>query len=99
MGCLWFIICRIFTTHDSTCPALAHFESIPLVSFRTLWEARTEEHWRNEKAFHDISHPFQVFGELIKARRTSTDADNMQRLEAWEAGTDNLGLLMAVALV
>ncbi|KAF2788627.1 hypothetical protein K505DRAFT_328798 [Melanomma pulvis-pyrius CBS 109.77] len=98
IGCLWFLICRVFTTHDYPCPGFDTYEHIALVSPKTVWEARTQEEWLSEKAFHDISCPFQVFGELIEAKRRPNDAGNAQRLETWEAGTDKLGLMMNLAV-
>lgn len=98
IGCLWFVICRVFTTHDYPCPGFDPFEHIPLSSPKTLWEARTEEEWRSEQAIHDISRPFREFGELVEARRRPNDTQKAQRLEAWEAGADKLGQLMNFAV-
>lgn len=63
-----------------------------------MWEARSEQQWQEEKAFHDISHPFRTFGELMRAKRRPNGAGNVERLDMWEAGTDKMGLLMNFAI-
>ncbi|ORY01122.1 hypothetical protein BCR34DRAFT_494155 [Clohesyomyces aquaticus] len=98
IGCLWFIICRVFTVLEYPCPGIDSFQRMALPSAKTLWEARTLAHWQDEKAFHAISRPFQEFGELVDAKRRPNETGNTTKLEAWETGTDKLGLLMNFAV-
>jgi hypothetical protein len=94
IGCLWFVICRVFTTQDRPCPAFETWEHIPLSSPKPVWEARTEEEWRHEKAICEAGTPFIKFGELIEAKRGMSGEEGVRGLERWESGCDKMGLLM-----
>jgi hypothetical protein len=99
IGCLWFVICRIFTTHDYPCPGFETFKHIPLSSPKSVWEARTEEEWRSEKDICEAGKPFTEFGELIEAKRGTSEAEGLRGLGRWESGCDKMGLLMGFAVV
>jgi hypothetical protein len=76
---------------------------VPLPCTKTEWEARTEEDWRREytKARNaQTVTSLQVFGDLVDAHRCSP-AERLlkaKELEAWNAGIDNLGVLLNVAV-
>lgn len=72
--------------------------ALPLPSNKTLWEARSLDEWETEKAFNDASFPMTLFGEVIAARRRPTDPLMARRLDAWEAGSDKMGVLMNIAV-
>jgi hypothetical protein len=99
IGCLWFVICRIFTTHDYPCPGFETYKHIPLSSPKSVWEARTEEEWRSEKSICDAGKPFTEFGDLIEVKRGLSEEEGTRGLERWESGCDKMGLLMGFAVV
>ncbi|PSN71418.1 hypothetical protein BS50DRAFT_618438 [Corynespora cassiicola Philippines] len=94
ISCIWLLICRVFKTFDCPCPDLSNLEHMPLLSPKTVWEARTQEEWRTERDFHSSHSPITKFGELFAARRRPNEPCNAKKLEAWEAGSDKLGFLM-----
>lgn len=70
---------------------------LPVVSNKTLWEARSATEWETEKALFDASDPMTSFGELVKAKRRSNQPYYRRKLEAWDAGADKMGILLNIA--
>lgn len=98
VACLWFIIsCVIAIDVEIPCSGCGLLEDLPLISNKTLWEARSREEWHVEKAFYDVSGPMVTLGELVKARKNPTDALSAQKLQTWEAGTDKMAALLNIA--
>jgi hypothetical protein len=70
---------------------------LPLVSNKTLWEARSLAEWETEKALYDASYPMTTFDELVEAKRRSTQPLYRRKLETWDAGVDKIGILLNIA--
>ncbi|CAM1508646.1 Fc.00g054940.m01.CDS01 [Cosmosporella sp. VM-42] len=96
--CLCFILSRIVPfDHVVPCTNIDILDVLPLISSKTLWEARSQEEWETEKLFYDASCPMIKFGELVQARRNSADPRHAQKLENWEAGADKMAVLINIA--
>lgn len=83
---------------DIPCSVCGIIEDMPLLSSKTLWEARSSEDWQVEKAFYEASSPVLTLGELARARTSPSHPLNEQRLQIWEAGADKLAVMMNIAL-
>lgn len=62
---------------------------------KTLWEARSRPSWQEK--FELRSNYFWTFGDLIDAHKQPYELTSAQRLNSWNAGTDNLGSLLNIA--
>ncbi|KIX05648.1 uncharacterized protein Z518_03620 [Rhinocladiella mackenziei CBS 650.93] len=101
LGCLWFIISRIVCPDaDLLCPTLKACRNKPLCTAKAMWEARSREEWETARAFFDAGLLYTDvwnFGALIDAHY-NRDPLNTMRLDAWEAGTDKMGVLLSIAI-
>lgn len=98
VACLWFIIsCVIAIDVEIPCSGCGLLEDLPLISNKTLWEARSREEFHVEKAFYDVSGPMVTLGELVKVRKNQTDPLSAQKLQTWEAGSDKMAVLLNIA--
>lgn len=81
------------------CPTNEHPEVLPLPSPKTQWEARDRATWMQE--LEAGSPALCTFGSLIDSKQQCNEISHAQRLDSWNARTDNLGSLLniAVALV
>lgn len=70
---------------------------LPVVSSKTLWEARSITEWATEKTLYDASDPMTSFDELVKAKRRSNQPYYRRKLETWDAGADKMGILLNIA--
>ncbi|KAL7934393.1 hypothetical protein V8C35DRAFT_41320 [Trichoderma chlorosporum] len=96
--CLWFFMSRIVSPSAGSAFIRAYPPNmLPLVSNKSLWEARSREEWETEKALHDASYPMTTFDELVEAKRRSHEPFYRRRLETWDAGVDKLGMLINIA--
>ncbi|KAL7910420.1 hypothetical protein GGI35DRAFT_366288 [Trichoderma velutinum] len=96
--CVWFFMSRIISPSVSSSFIRAYpLHMLPLVSNKSLWEARSREEWETEKALQDASYPMTSFAELIEAKRRSTELFYRRRLETWDAGVDKMGMLINIA--
>ncbi|KAL7903767.1 hypothetical protein GGI35DRAFT_465288 [Trichoderma velutinum] len=96
--CVWFFISRIISpTVSRTLMRAYPLHMLPLVSNKSLWEARSRQQWEHEKALQDASYPMTTFAELIEAKRRSKDLFYKKRLETWDAGVDKMGMLINIA--
>lgn len=76
---------------------------MPLPCTKTEWEAHTEADWKRE--YYKVRNSeatacMQTFGDLVDAHRGSP-AERIakaKQLEAWNAGIDNLGVLLNFAV-
>lgn len=72
--------------------------TLPLLSAKSLWEARTQDEWEWEKAVDDTGYPLATFGELLAAQRSPDNPLYARKLNNWEAGADKLGMMMNIAV-
>lgn len=100
IGCLWFAITRVFAlkTDRAHCSGMDDFHNLPLLSGKSIWEARTQEEWEAERCLDDVSYPLATFGELLAAQEKPGDAAHARKLNDWEAGADKLGMMMNIAV-
>lgn len=70
---------------------------LPVVSNKTLWEARSTTEWQTEKALYDASDPMTSFEELVDAKRRSHQPYYRRKLETWNAGADKMGIMLNIA--
>jgi hypothetical protein len=97
--CLWFMIsCVISIEAKIPCPECGDLDDMPLLSNKTLWEARSYEEWQVEKAFYDVSSPVLTLGELLRIKRNPGHPLNEQRLRTWDAGADKMGVMLNIAI-
>lgn len=95
--CLWFVICHVASAQFGTaCPSYLHYQHLPLASSKVLWEARSQEEWKEESALHNADNPISTLGELVAAKKHPEVSLNAKRLQAWEAGADKLGVLLNI---
>ncbi|KAH7325561.1 hypothetical protein B0I35DRAFT_420758 [Stachybotrys elegans] len=97
IACLWFIIGQVVQAHEEVSfPAYNDYGSLPLISTKTLWEARSQQEWEAEKALDDFNMPVRTFGELLDLKRSPKSPLHAKRLQSWESGTDKLGNLLNI---
>ncbi|KAL6892168.1 hypothetical protein GGI43DRAFT_425115 [Trichoderma evansii] len=96
--CVWFLISRILSVQSggSSMPEYP-MSLLPVVSNKTLWEARSITEWETEKTLYDASDPMMSFDELVEAKRRSNQAYYRRKLETWDAGADKMGVLLNIA--
>jgi hypothetical protein len=104
---VWFSLSVVYQIRSGVpgvpCRVADLTEGMPLPCTKTEWEAQTEEDWRREyyKARNSQSATsMQTFGDLADAHRGSP-ADRLAKatqLEAWNAGIDNLGVILNLAV-
>lgn len=70
---------------------------LPVVSNKTLWEARSITEWETEKALYDASDPMTSFDELVNAKRKSNQPYYRRKLETWDAGADKMAIMLNIA--
>jgi hypothetical protein len=71
----------------------------PLPSAKSVWEAKTEEEWARAYASTDMGciGAFSILNDLAQANQETDDPDNERRMEMWNSGVDNFGMLMNIA--
>ncbi|QGA13108.1 hypothetical protein EYB26_000753 [Talaromyces marneffei] len=104
---VWFALSVVYQIRSGVpgvpCRVADSTEGMPLPCTKTEWEAQTEEDWRREyyKARSSQSTAsIQTFGDLANASRGSPAERHAKatQLEAWNAGIDNLGVLLNLAV-
>ncbi|KAL7925640.1 hypothetical protein ACQKWADRAFT_282592 [Trichoderma austrokoningii] len=96
--CVWFLISRIIAVQAGGSSILEYpISLLPVISHKTLWEARSTAEWQTEKALYDASDPMSSFEELVKAKRRSNEPYYRRKLETWDAGADKMGVLLSIA--
>ncbi|KAL6697258.1 hypothetical protein J3F84DRAFT_282663 [Trichoderma pleuroticola] len=96
--CVWFFMSRIIFPTASTSFMRAYpLHMLPLVSNKSLWEARSRQEWETERALQDACYPMTTFAELIEAKKRSNELFYKRRLETWDAGVDKMGMLINIA--
>ena len=95
--CLWYIL-SFSVVADIPTSECRDLDQVPLIGSKTMWEARTLEEWQVEKAFHDTTNPIATMGELVETKRNLTNPLNAQKLQAWEAGSDKLAMMLNIVL-
>lgn len=99
IACLWFITNRVASVKSRMeCYALEGFFNLPLPSSKLLWEASTSPLWQFEYELDALKKTSRVstIGELVNAQQRPNDFLNA-RLDAWNAGIDELGFLLNLA--
>lgn len=94
---LWIIL-TLSVDADIPTSECGDISTAPLMSSKTMWEARTSDEWRTEKAFYDASGPLTTLGELIEARQNAKDPLSAQRLQGWNAGSDQIAVMLNIVL-
>ena len=96
-SCVWFLVTRTIVVKTKPgCPTAEQPWMLPLPAPKTQWEARTEDSWIEEVAAD--SPAITTFGELMESRQRCNEKLFAQRLDAWNARTDNLGSLLNIAV-
>lgn len=96
--CVWFFMSRIISPTVTNSFMRAYpLHMLPLVSNKSLWEARSRQEWETERALQDACYPMTTFAELIEAKRRSNELFYKRRLETWDAGVDKMGMLINIA--
>lgn len=96
--CVWFLISRILSVQAGGSPMPQYpMNLLPVVSSKTVWEARSTTEWQTEKALYDASDPMTSFEELVNAKRRSNQPYYRRKLETWDAGADKMGTLLNIA--
>lgn len=72
---------------------------VPLASAKSVWEAKTQEEWARAYASTDMGciGGCSIFRDLSQANQEPEDPINERRLETWNSGVDNFGMLMNIA--
>lgn len=94
---VWFLITRTLVVKTKEgCPTNEAPWMLPLPGPKLVWEARSREDWLEE-----ISAGYSAitnFGELMESKRRCGERIHAERLDSWNARTDNLGSLLNVAV-
>lgn len=101
MTIIWFLLDRIISVSTGIpCGSSQAFRDLPLPCTKTLWEARTYSGWESEYvAVYSNSAPrLHRFGDLIDANKGVEEPFDLQLIDTWNAGIDNLGGLVNLAL-
>jgi hypothetical protein len=93
---VWLLIIKtIVVQSSSTCTSGARFAAMALPSPRTLWEARSASDWMHESVLTTRS--LCTYEELCEAKQKQHEPLHAERLDTWNASTDNLGNLLNLA--
>ncbi|KAF2665020.1 hypothetical protein BT63DRAFT_82774 [Microthyrium microscopicum] len=97
---LWFLIGTVICIKTGMmCDDSPSYKPIPLPALKSLWEASSESAWGFEyEATRNIqTSGLETFGDLMEAQKYRFLPSNAQRLDKWNAGVDNLGVLLTLA--
>jgi hypothetical protein len=72
------------------------YRNLQLPCSKSLWEAPTHVIWESER---EATRTFQLsglitLGDLIDAQQADYTPSNANRMDSWNAGVDNLGILL-----
>lgn len=100
-ACVFFLMyrCIFMTTGIDGCDAFYEFTDLPLVSRKTVWEARTRPEWEVECSASAAAYEpgMHTTGILVDAhQRSSADVSKATLLDIWNARADNLGELLNI---
>ncbi|QKX57612.1 uncharacterized protein TRUGW13939_04730 [Talaromyces rugulosus] len=89
---VWFAISLVFCIQSNLpCLFAVTLQDKPLPSSKTEWEAQNESQWRTEHMLAEVRRSqLSLFIDLFDAHRTN----NATKLNIWNAGIDNLGMLL-----
>lgn len=64
------------------------------------WESNIEDDWEREHKHNSMASNTAMctLGDLVEAHRQPPDAQSFKKLSTWNAGIDNLGMLLNVAV-
>lgn len=101
MAIIWFLLDRIVSVSTGiSCGASQSFRDLPLPCTKTLWEARTYSSWETEyvTVYSNTTPRLHRFGDIIDANKGLEDPFNLHLIDTWNAGIDDLGGLLNLAL-
>ncbi|KAH8694290.1 hypothetical protein BGW36DRAFT_384678 [Talaromyces proteolyticus] len=94
--CVWFAISLVFCVQAGIpCHMTSAFREMALPSTKTEWEASNETQWQAEyKSAEARRSQLSRFADLLSAY----EIGDIAKLNSWNAGIDNLGILLNLAL-
>ncbi|KUJ11709.1 uncharacterized protein LY89DRAFT_594761 [Mollisia scopiformis] len=101
IGCVWFVLGLVFHIRTGKpCFLTDHYREILLPCTKSEWEAKTEGEWKKENEIAAASNgtALQTFGDLIDAHRHLPGSQMFDKLARWNAGVDNLGVMLNLAV-
>ncbi|EFX02022.1 c6 zinc finger domain containing protein [Grosmannia clavigera kw1407] len=95
----FFVISQIVSVYTGIkCGHMDEFQSIPLCSAKTLWEARTDVDWASERALTlQRGDGLQTIGDLMQLQSMCGGSQQERALDSWNASADGLGHLLGIA--
>jgi hypothetical protein len=97
-GWTWFLFSRVADLKFGIlCPSIRTYRTLPLPAPAPLWCARTADEWATARARHRNVDRLRTFGDLVDALSPHPPPGSHQQLAEWNAGSDNLGLLLSLA--
>jgi hypothetical protein len=101
MAIIWFLTDRCVSVRTGIpCDATEGFRDLPLPCPKALWEAQSRDAWASEygAVYCDKEPRLSRFGDLVDAHSKYGDASAMKMIDKWNAGIDNLGSLLNLAV-
>lgn len=95
-SCVWFLITKVLSVKTAASCAKSRTPlELPLPSQKLQWEARDNYTWQQEIVASTPA--ITTLGALVECKKQCTDPSHAQRLDSWNARSDNLGALMNIA--
>lgn len=100
---VWFLFAQVSSISIGIpCTILDDWAKVLLPCHKAQWAARTPEEWKQEteairKHQNQGSGP-ATFGDLCDLHRGTPGKESMDRLSVWNAGADNIGVLLNLAV-
>ncbi|KAL0943087.1 C6 finger domain [Colletotrichum truncatum] len=103
IACVWFIVAQISCVKVGIdCSVLEVWDTLRLPCHKAQWAATTLEDWKEEtdalQYLHSRGKPPTNFAELYQLSRGTNGMAGSDRLDSWNAGVDNIGVLLNVVV-
>ncbi|OLN95214.1 hypothetical protein CCHL11_10294 [Colletotrichum chlorophyti] len=101
VGCVWFLVAQVACVQIGiSCSILDVWKDLQLPCHKAQWAASARLTWDEEtRALRNMSKrgsDITCLGELVECSRGADEPSNADRLDAWNAGTDSLGVLLSL---
>ncbi|KAF6832312.1 hypothetical protein CPLU01_06276 [Colletotrichum plurivorum] len=97
--CIWCLFAQVSSIDVGIpCTILDDWEKVPLPCHKSQWAATTPEDWKEEtEAIRNLQNQGSgpaTFGDLCDLYRGTPGKAKSDRLSVWNAGADNIGMLL-----
>ncbi|KAF0325421.1 hypothetical protein GQ607_007455 [Colletotrichum asianum] len=103
IACVWFLVAQISSVRmGMPCGILDAWHNLRLPCHQSQWTANTSDEWKEEtealSSMRNLDKRPVTFGDLYELNKGANHQAVIDRLDVWNAGVDNLGVLLNVAV-